>query len=248
MPGLLDAPPTVLPADRRAAPSSRRTASGTASEWAERLGGIDPARVLLDPPPGRATEADFDRVRRETGKLFELLDGTFVEKAPMSWFAGSLALELGKLLGNWLDAHPGPDGTRRGQMAGADGFTRLTGGRLIRPRLRAPDVSYISRARFPGGVVPTTGYPTLAPDLVVEILSPGNTESELTEKRSNYFDAGTLRVWQIDPLARTAELYDPAAPDEPAAVPAGGTLDAGPALTGFTVDLPELFAAADGWT
>ena len=242
MPGLLDAPPAVLP-DGRSPRGSR-----SVLRWAERLGGIDPARILTDPPPGTATEADHERIhQRGGGKLFELIDGTLVEKARTSWFAGSLALELGKLLGNWLDSRLAPDGSRRGQMAGPDAFTRLTGGRLIAPRLRAPDVSYVSRARFPGGTVPSTGYPTLAPDLVVEILSPGNTEEEMREKRGNYFDAGTLRVWQIDPLARTAEIYDPAAPDEPAAVPAGGTLDAGAALPGFKVKLPDLFAAADGW-
>ena len=243
MPGLLDAPPRRRPPG--SAPPPDRP--GAAEEWAERLGGIDPARVLTDPPPGAATEADHARVQGRGGARYELIDGTLVRKAPMSWFAGSLALELGKLLGNWLDARPAPDGTRRGQMAGPDGFTRLTGGRPIRPRLRAPDVSYVSRDRFPGGVVPRTGYPTLAPDLVIEVLSPGNPEEEMREKRGNYFDAGTLRVWQIDPLAAPPKSTTPPPRTEPAAVPAGGTLDAGAALPGFAVALVDLFAAADGW-
>lgn len=34
-----------------------------------------------------------------------------------------------------------------------------------------------------------------APEICVEVLSPGNTEAELREKRSLYFDAGTQEVW-----------------------------------------------------
>ena len=234
--------PTLAAPRRRPPPSS-------AAALAERFGGIAADRVLPDPPPGTATEADLDRVRRETGRLCELLDGTLVEKAEMSWFAGSVAAELILLLGNWLNANPAPDGRRRGFMAGADGFVRLNGVGMVTPRLRAPDVSYVSRDRFPGGVVPRRGYPTLAPDLVVEVLSPGNTDEEMRQKRANFFAAGTVRVWQIDPLAETAETFDPAAPDEPVPVPAGGTLEAGAALPGFAVRLSDLFtetAAAAG--
>ena len=213
---------------------------------AARFGGIDPARVRLDPPPGTATEADMERVRRTTGKLCEILDGTLVERKDVSWFSGSLALRLGQLLGNWLDANPGPDGRRRGFMAGADGFVWLDGAGMVTPRLRAPDVSYVSRDRFPGGLVPRTGYPTLAPNLVVEVLSPSNTAGEMRQKRANFFAAGTVRIWQVDPLAETAEIYDPADPDAAIPVPADGTLDAGPALPGFAVRLADLFTERDG--
>jgi len=34
-----------------------------------------------------------------------------------------------------------------------------------------------------------------APDLGVEVLSPGNTEAEMNEKRALYFDAGAREVW-----------------------------------------------------
>ncbi len=88
---------------------------------------------------------------------------------------------------------------------------------------------------------PRTGSPEVAPDLVVEVLSPGDTAEELRRKRANFFAAGSVRIWQIDPLRETAETFDPAAPDMPTAVPADGTLDAGAALPGFRVNLADLF-------
>ena len=104
-------------------------------------------------------------------------------------------------------------------------------------------MSFVRRDRFPGGRLPRTGYPTLAPDLVVEVLSPDNTDEEIAEKLRNFFAAGTTRAWVIDPLTRTAQTY--AAPDAPVPVSESGALDAAPALPGFTVRLAELFAHAD---
>ncbi|MEM9703855.1 MAG: Uma2 family endonuclease, partial [Planctomycetota bacterium] len=95
--------------------------------------------------------------------------------------------------------------------------------------------------RFRDGRFPRTGYPTVAPDLVVEILSPGNTAGEMRQKRENFFAAGSRVVWQIDPLTETAETFAQGEPHRPTAVPAGGTLDAGDALPGFRLALPDLF-------
>ena len=239
MPGLLDAPPAPpsAPPDRPALTH----ASPEVRAWAARLGGIPVDRIVLDPPPGTATEADWERVRRR-GKLCELIDGVLVEKA-VSYFSSSVGAEIIILLGAFLNANRGPDGRRAGFVAGEQGFVRLRLPGVDRLRARGPDVSFVRRDRFPGGRLPRTGYPEIAPDLVVEVLSPRNTADEIAEKLRNFFAAGTVRAWVIDPLAETAESYDAA--ENPAAVPATGTLDAGPALPGFAVSLPALFAAAD---
>ena len=46
----------------------------------ERLGGIDPARILNDGPLGAATEADLIRINEGKHSLYELVDGFLVEK------------------------------------------------------------------------------------------------------------------------------------------------------------------------
>ena len=59
--------------------------------------------------------------------------------------------------------------------------------------VRAADVAWASadRIRELGNRV---CFPT-APEICVEVLSPGNTEPELREKMALYFDAGALEVW-----------------------------------------------------
>ena len=62
-------------------------------------------------------------------------------------------------------------------MTGADGAVRLFGGLV-----RIPDVAFASWARFPGRKRPKVAVPELAPDLVVEVLSKGNTRAEMRQQ------------------------------------------------------------------
>ena len=151
MPGLLDAPPTALPPAADAGGPLTHD-SPLVRAWAERLGGIPAARIVLDPAPGTATEADWERVRRN-GNLCELIDGVLVEKA-VSWFSSSVGAEVLALLIEHLKANPGPDGKRVGFVAGEQGFVRLPVGVPGRIRARAPDVQFVRRDRFPDGRPP----------------------------------------------------------------------------------------------
>src|SRR5579871_2782297 len=100
------------------------------------LGMIPAERIVLDPAPGTATEADIE-VLRKRGRLCELIDGVLVEKA-MGWKESLWALLIGQYINNYLDHHP------LGIALGADAFLRLMPGLV-----RAPDVSFISWERIP---------------------------------------------------------------------------------------------------
>ena len=111
----------------------------TVEELAGRVGAVRLWRIRNDPPPGSATEADVQRLRREESVLCELIDGVLVEKA-VSDVAAFLAMELGRLLGNFVAPR------RLGWVPGPDGFVWLFG-----TRLRAPDVSFVRRDQRPAG-------------------------------------------------------------------------------------------------
>jgi Uma2 family endonuclease len=72
--------------------------------------------------------------------------------------------------------------------------------------VRSPDVSFVAVGRFPDEREPV-GFPALAPDLAVEVLSPDDRRSEVLEKVGEYLDNGTRLVWVIDPDKRTAAIY-----------------------------------------
>lgn len=199
----------------------------TVADLADRFGPIPLRRIVPDPPPGTATEADVIEHLRHTGRACELIDGILVEK-DMSWDASTIAAEIIRLIGNFIRE-------RRlgGKVAGEQGMMWLPVGRL-----RAPDVSYVSAAKLP--INPQRKpYPNLAPDLAVEILSPGNTDKEMEEKLDDYFDSGVELVWLVDPKPRTVRVYT--ARNTFVTLAAPDLLDGGTVLPGFTVTVADLF-------
>jgi len=200
-----------------------------AAELVRRLGKIPLERICFKPPPGTATERDLLAAMRRSDRLYELVDGTLVEKAmglPESMIAG----EIIRKIGNFAEDHD------LGIPAGADGTVRL-----LRGLVRVPDVAFFCWDKLPGRLLPSKPIPDLAPDLAVEVLSKSNTPEEMERKLGEYFLAGVRLVWMIDPRKRTAEVYT--SPDAPAAtLDETQVLDGGNVLPGFKLPLAELFA------
>jgi Uma2 family endonuclease len=104
--------------------------------------------------------------------------------------------------------------------------------------VRRPDVSFVRADRLPPeGVGP--GFLKLAPDLVVEVLSPSETASELEEKLDDYRACGTPLIWVVDPARRTVMIIASDAP--PRWVREGDSLDGGAILPEFSCAVADLF-------
>ena len=192
------------------------------------IGDVPLDRVRGFPPLGTATEADVIRERESPERrLCELIDGILVEKA-MGAKESILAMEIGRLIGNHVQAH------RLGVILGPDGMLRLFPGLV-----RIPDVSFIPWTQIPGRRWPNTPIPEIPPDLAVEVLSPSNTPGEIRLKLREYFQSGTRLVWVVDPKKQTARIYT--APESFQAVGKSGSLDGGEVLPGFQLSLPKLF-------
>ncbi|MDQ2665831.1 MAG: Uma2 family endonuclease [Gemmatimonadota bacterium] len=118
-------------------------------------------------------------------------------------------------------------------------FTGSVGYQLIDlPRtVRRPDVSFVRADRLPSeGVGP--GFLKLAPDLVVEVLSPSETASALEEKLDDYRACGTSLIWVVDPQRRKVMIIASDAP--PRWVREGDRLDGGAVLPGFSCGVADL--------
>jgi len=105
----------------------------------------------------------------------------------------------------------------------------------------SPDASYYTGPLPSNAMRFIDGTPTLA----VEVRSQNDyslsAEAEMQAKRADYRAAGTLVVWDVDPLAQTIAVYrgDPAAP---AAVYGVGQLaEAEPAVPGWRLAVADLF-------
>lgn len=108
-------------------------------------------------------------------------------------------------------------------------------------RLRAaqPDLIFITQKRLPIiGEKVITG----APDLIVEILSPGSRRADLGWKRTLYAQGGVPFYWVLDPVARTVRPFrlDQGAYRADPILRPSQTL-ACPLFPGITTDVERLF-------
>lgn len=194
-------------------------------QWLAALGGVPLSRILFDPWPGTATEADLLYMVDHEKRLCELIDGTLVEK-PVGFWEGVIAARIIILLAAYVD----PRGL--GVVSGADSTLKMKSGRI-----RLPDVSFVAQARLPQTREPV---PTLAPDLAIEVLSESNTAAEMHQKLAEYFQSGTRLAWLVDPETRSVAVYT--SPDEPiATVPETGDLEGGTVLPGLRIRVADMF-------
>ncbi|HEY2380530.1 MAG TPA: Uma2 family endonuclease [Terriglobia bacterium] len=200
-----------------------------AADWLHQLGDIPLERIIMDPAPGTATEADLQAFVERDKRLCELIDGTLVEKPAgylESLIAGWLLTELNVFIGS----------RNLGYVSGADGMIRMISGRV-----RVPDVAFVSVHDLPGGVLPRDPIPTLPPTLAVEVLSETNTTAEIRQKLKEYFESGTKLAWIVDPVARTIAVFEHFSEHPARVLRETDTLDGGSVLSGFHLEVSRLF-------
>ncbi|WP_339912135.1 Uma2 family endonuclease [Symmachiella dynata] len=203
----------------------------TVADLQKHLGGIPAERIRISPPPGQATEADLIRTNDRKQGICELIDHVLVEK-PMGYFESQLAFLIGFFLHSYLTEN------NLGIVLGEAGPV------LVRDdQVRIPDVSFIAWDRLPDRKLPQQAILPVAPDLAIEVLSPGNTKAEMDRKLRDYFNAGTQLVWYLDPKARQMRVYTSV--DDVETIDESGTVSGGDVLPGFSMSLQELFERAD---
>jgi Uma2 family endonuclease len=103
-----------------------------------------------------------------------------------------------------------------------------------------PDVSFVRADRLPPALpVKFEG----APDLAIEVFSPSNQEREMLDKAESYLRSGAQLVWIAYPTQQTVDVCT--LTDDGALkvqhIAAGGTLNGGDVLPGFTLALSDVF-------
>jgi Uma2 family endonuclease len=161
------------------------------------------------------------------GNRYELARGVLVQKMPTGDPHGEVVLRIGAALSIYADNYD--YGSTR---AGEPGY------RLDRDpdTVRAPDVAWIASGRIPEG---TQGYPGLAPDLAVEVKSPGNSNPEMAAKAAMWLSYGSREVWVADPETTTITRHRPNA--APVTLGEDDILDGDDLLPGFSAPVWRLF-------
>ena len=185
------------------------------------------AYVPIMSPPAALMTADELLRTHVPNKRAELLRGVLVVREPAGSRHGLVTMNLGAELALYA------------KQTGAGGvYAAETGFKLASDpdTVRAPDIAFVTRERLPPPN--TTGYPALAPDLAVEVLSPGDRPGEVLAKVADWLSAGTRLVWVVDPERRLARVYRHDGSE--AIVTAEGALDGEDELPGFSCSLASI--------
>ena len=188
-----------------------------------------PSDYTVLPAPAQAwTEADLLRLGNDNQWQYELVRGELRQMSPANSVHGNLEFRFAVALGKYLEQHPL-----------GEGYTGDTGFQLsVEPlTIRSPDLAFIRTERLPTGSRPA--FLPLAPDLVIEIVSPSESARTIAEKVSDYLAAGTRLLWVVYPDQQHVHEYR--ATHAFHIYTAGDTLDGRDVLPGFQYALAALF-------
>ena len=160
-----------------------------------------------------------------------LIRGELIKMSPTGGTHGVLCARIATQITNFVDEHD------LGVVFGAE-----TGFIVERDpdTVIGADVAFVSHERMKE-VENLEKFLPFAPDLAVEVLSPGNTVQEMDEKITRNFAAGSRAVWVFKPKQRAVAVYR--SPFDVRILGEQDTLDGGEVLPGFTLALSKLFAA-----
>lgn len=179
------------------------------------------------------SQATLDDLRRVKQKA-ELIGGRVVELMPTGFFPGQVAGRIYRSLDDYAVK------TRAGvALPDNVGFavSELSSGR----QTFSPDAS------FHAGELPSDLMDFIheAPTFAVEVCSKGDygpsAEAEAEAKRADYFEAGTLVVWDVDPIAKIVHRYQADSNNTPRSFGTGEIADAEPAVPGWTIEIDQIF-------
>lgn len=211
--------------DPRAAGTPRAAPSGGSA--VTRAGTIE--AVTSEVPLRHITAQELLRYRHEPYRQ-ELIDGTLHEMEPTGAEHGLVEGRIFALLARHVEA------ARLGTaFVGEVGFQIASDPDTV----RAPDVAFVMRERVAETGIPRGFWPG-PPDLAVEVVSPGDTHSEVQGKALQWLGAGARAVVAVDPQRRTATVYR--ASDDVRILTAEDTLDLGDVVPGWSPCVGAFFA------
>jgi Uma2 family endonuclease len=179
----------------------------------------------------RATLADLAQISDKA----ELIGGKIVLMSPTGYRPGRVAAEI------FISLYQHAEASGRGvALTDNVGFTV--------PELSSGRESFSPDAAFYVGPLPADEMDFVAgpPTLAVEVRSKKgysrSAEVEMAAKRADYFEAGTLVVWDVDPKAKVVRAYRADAPGQPTTFGPGQVADAEPAVPGWRLAVDRIFA------
>ncbi len=177
------------------------------------------------------TADDLERLPTGKGKRYELINGALVALTPTKGLHGYTTIKATALLLEYNKQH------KFGIILAAEtGFLTRGDKRTV----RAPDVAMISYKRLPSSEAKQAlrDFVSVAPDLVVEVVSPSDTAHDIEQKVREWLDFGVTVVWVVYPDSQRVHVFSG---DQSRILSFEDTLDGGEALPDFSTPVSAFF-------
>ena len=185
--------------------------------------------AVVDASPRLLTAGDLLRLSSQ-GVRGELIRGVLSETMPTGRAHGRVVANLVAELRTFAKPR------RLGILTASDSGVWLE---RDPDTVREPDIAFFSAETSPLEEW-VHGYAEVAPDLVVEVGSPGNSRRELNDKALMWLSFGVRLVWVVHPDTRTVDAHRT---NRPVVTLSGNqALDGLDILPGFTCPVHEIFA------
>lgn len=177
---------------------------------------------------GLLTAEDLAELPDE-GSRFELIEGVLEQMPPSGFDHGLISAAIAARLDRFVRERD------LGRVVGAE-----TGFLLSRDpdTVLAPDAAFVSSDRLPPPAE-RRGFAALAPDLVVEVVSPSDRASAVADKALRWIEAGTRLVWVVYPERHLVAEHLPDGTVHLCKLT--DSLGGGTVLPGFEVSVSDLF-------
>ncbi len=196
--------------------------------------------LLPETPPGGATIGDLLAMPEGSGDRYELINGRIVRKPVAGGSHDYFAYRLVLALGAYVDTH----------HLGAITLSQA-GYQITLPGATStvyiPDLAFVRTERVPAeDSQEWSRFWPLAPDLVVEVVSPSQSQPEMRQRAHDWLNAGSRLVWLLWPASKRIDAYyaEEVGPPPKIALQqyhVGDMLDGRDVVPGFSHPVAEIF-------
>ena len=171
-----------------------------------------------------------DLLKMPEGDHYDLVDGQLVENTMSAW-AAYVTVKISSRLQDYCRVNY--PGWILSETAAYQCFGDAP------DRVRRPDISFIRLERLPFEQAMEEGHIAIAPDLVVEVVSPNDLDYEVQRKVEEYLKAGVRLVWVVNPQAHKVQVHRATGPGT--ILRESDNLDGEDVVPGFSCGVQDLF-------
>ena len=160
---------------------------------------------------------------------YELVEGRIVKMSPTKMPHGKIEMRLARYFGNYVEEN------NLGEINGGEVgiYTQRDP-----DTIRTADLLFISHERL--GKATPGGFLDVAPELIVEIMSPSDRWIDVRKKLREYFEIGVMVVLVVEPDEQVISVYRSTTDVQELSI--SDTLKLDDILPGFELALKKLFA------